>query len=159
MSKRVKIDNSLETQAKCIGMKTDLQSLPKISHEIDGNRYQVVDCFSQLPKYCNGSLDFIIEPSTIEYLSLSDSFLILKLKVVEFDDGGKELKEIGTNNISLIPFISQTIIKQLQLQINNEDVYSAINTYYAYEAYLQTILNLSEAEHERYLSTALPFFK
>ena len=71
--KKVKCANSF--------LETDL-SLPK-SREIESNRLQVVETISQLPKYLKGgSLDFFIEPNAVENISLIESFLHLKFRVI-----------------------------------------------------------------------------
>ena len=129
----------------------DLQQLPPLNTQVESSRLQTVECHSQLPKYLTGgSLQFLVEPSSLEYTSLHESFIYLKIKGIKILDN-KESKFEEDDRTAYIPFISNTIFKQLRMSINDHEISSSLNEYFAYESMIQALCYISkEVQETRY---------
>ncbi len=127
----------------CSNSLLDLQSLPPYEDNIEANRTQIVESNTQLPTYIDGgSLDFYIEPSSVECTSLLESYLHTELSVIKLDDSSKEQKVTAEDLVSYIPFISNSMFKGISMMINDEEISTTIQNYHAYEAYVNTVLKL-----------------
>ena len=143
--------------AKCANsfLETDLL-LPK-SREIESNRIQVVETTTQLPKYLKGgSLDFFIEPNAVENISLIESFLHLKFRVIKYENGTEKNLE-DKDAVSVVPFIANSLFKGVSLWIGDEQVTLSLEQYQQFEGYVNSLLHLSQEEQKRYLDGAALF--
>ena len=132
------------TAGQCSNVLLDLNSLPPQEDSIIENRTHPIETFSQLPKYVDGgSLDFHIEASSVECISLIESFLYLRLKVVKFNKKNEE-QPIGKDDlVSYSPFVGNTLFKAISMKINDEEISQTAENYHSYEAYLNAVLHLT----------------
>lgn len=122
--------------------------------EIEENRLQVIECYTQLPKNLNGgSLDFLIEPSNTENICLLESFLHLQLRVVKYVNGAEQYLE-NKDLVSYVPFISNSLFKGVTVSMNDEELTMTMEQYQAYEGLVNTILHLSREEQRTFLDGA-----
>lgn len=135
-------------------METNFQTVLPFKNDIESSRYQPIECFSQIPRYLNGSLDFYIEPSTTEYINLKDSFLAITLKGVSIEDNITEKPLDGNVNIGYEPFIGQTLFKQINLSINDEEISRSWSNLYDYETMIKTLVFLSKEDIKNKLGGA-----
>ena len=123
----------------------DLTSLPPMEDNIVANRLQPVDTHSQLPKLVDGgSIDFHVDASSTECISLLESFLYFQLKVVKYNANGDEEKVVKEDKVSYSPFVMSSIFKNISMKINDEEISQSADNYHAYEAYVNTLVQLSK---------------
>ena len=133
------------TQGTCTNKLLDLSSLPPHEDSIVDNRIHKIETYSQLPKYVDGgSLDFFVEPSSIESISLFESYLYYEIRVVKINKKNEEVAVEAENDlVSYIPFITNTLCKSISMKINDEEIGQSIENYHAYESYLNAVLHLT----------------
>ncbi len=140
------------TAGECTNSLLDLSSLPAREDSIVSNRLHPIDTFSQLPKYVDGgSIDFHTDASSIESISLLESFLYFEMKVVKFDKNNNERKLVTTDKVSYSPFIMNSLFKNINMKINDEEISQSAENYQAYEAYVNTVLQLSRTAQRNLL--------
>ena len=143
------------TQGACSNSLLDLNSLPPVEDSIVGNRLHPIESYSQLPKYVDGgSIDFYVEPSSIECTSLLDSFMYMDLRVIKLNDKYEEEMIEPEDLVSYSPFIAQTIFKSISMKINDEEINESVENYYGYEAYLNSVLHLTRNSQRQILDGA-----
>ena len=126
----------------CTNRKLDLLSLPRVEENISDSRMEVVDPLSHLPKLCGsgGDICFHVAKNDTEVISLFDSFLLLKLRVIKLDDQGNEQFIEIDDLVSYSPYISQSLFRSLQITVNNQPLYENADVYFAYKAFALTML-------------------
>jgi len=116
----------------------NLFSLPPTNTTVDFSLYAEYPPIVPVPD-SHAKLEFKIEGNANQYLDLDDSFLYLRVKVVNSD--GSDLKdgaEIGTTNLFM-----HSLFSQCDVSIKNKLV-STSNNMYPYKAYLEYLLSFGE---------------
>ncbi len=140
------------TAGECSNSMLDLSSLPAQENSIVSNRLHPIDTFSQLPKYVDGgSIDFHADASSIESISLLESFLYFEMQVVKFDADNHEKQLVVSDLVSYSPFIMNSLFKNISMKINDEEISQSAENYQAYEAYVNTVVQLSRTAQRNLL--------
>jgi len=132
----------------------DLTLMPDIEKSIIDSRLHPINCFTALPKMCDGYIEFIISNS-LENIDLFNSFLHLELQVVKESPTG--YIPIDDESVSPIAFLGATLFSQVEVKINNETI-SELNQNYHYQAYISTVCDLTKFAHKNQLSGAMALF-
>ena len=138
---------------KCTNKKLDLLSLPAVEENIVESRLDTIESLTQLPKLCGsgGDLCFHVSRNDTEVLSLFDSYLQLKLRVIKLDEQGNEQFIVGTDMVAYSPYISQSLFRSLQITANNQPLYENADVYFPYKAFALTMLYTGENTQRAYL--------
>jgi hypothetical protein len=124
-----------KNSAPAIRSQVDIFSLPPTDTTTDFSMY--AEYRSNLnTDDSNSNLEFKIIGNSSQYLDLQDSFLYLKVKVVNED--GSDLKtgqEISTTNLFL-----HAMFSQCDVLIKNK-LFSTSNNLYPYKSYIETLLS------------------
>ncbi len=111
-------------------------------------RVQYVDYHSAAPLNDGGPIQFVIPPTSNQFIDLRRTLLHVEAKIVRKD--GKALvvadDKFGPVNLTLHSLFSQVDV-ELQQQLVSS------NQHYGYKAYLETILGFDKAANDTYLNT------
>ncbi len=106
---------SMKTQGVCSSKLLDTESFPEELRDILNNRLQEVFPFTALPKLITQQhLEFYIELSSIDFICLQESFLMLRINIVHVNDStGLEEKLEPDEDISILNFPAQMLFSGL----------------------------------------------
>ena len=126
----------------CTNRQLDLLSLPPVEENIEESRMEVVESLSNLPKLCGngGDICFHIAKNETEVISLFESFLQMKLRVIKLDDQGNEKYTDAEDIVSYSPLIAQSLFRSLQITANNQALYENADVHFPYKAFTLMML-------------------
>ncbi|MCP4653450.1 MAG: hypothetical protein GY858_08760, partial [Candidatus Omnitrophica bacterium] len=147
---------SVKMQGVCSSKLLDTESLPSELKDILDNRLQEVFPFTALPKLITQQhLEFYIEPSSVDFNCLQESFLTLRISIVSINaTTGQEEKLEPGKDISILNFPAQMLFSGLRIYIQDEPIMD-LHENYAYEMYVNTLLHMSTESQRAYLGGAL----
>jgi len=145
-------------------LKTELElfSLPPTQASIEETRYVEYQPTTSLDK--GGPVDFYIPPNDKEYLDLQNTFLYMKMKIL--DENGDALKtKISDDDTGVPPksmvypinYIHATCFKTVEVLLNNTSC-SSNDTMYPYRAYFEALLTYGKQAKEEQLVSGM-FYK
>lgn len=119
-----------------IRSQVDLFSIPSTDTTCDYSVYSEYQPSVNVQD-CNSKLEFKIGANSTQYLDLNDSFLYLKVKVVNKKDGSNiaVASKLSTSNLFL-----HSLFSQLDVYFNSKLI-STSNNAYPYRAYIETLLS------------------
>ena len=123
-----------ENHLVCTSSDTDLFTPPFVQNDIQHGIYEDIFPISKLDD--SGPVTFSLENSSDKFLDLANSYFKFKLRILKSD--GSKLGE--KDNVAPINYIVNTMFDQIDVSLNNTTVSTSNNTY-AYQAYLETLLN------------------
>lgn len=97
-----------------------------------------------------GSLKFMIH-GTDWFLDLSDSFVVMKLKLIGKNSANKTptFTDLKDTKLSVVNNIAHSIFQNIRVKVGNQ-IITFNDTDYAYKSYLQILLNGNKDAHNRY---------
>lgn len=136
-----------ETSKPSVCSEIDLFSLPPTDTSIDTSYYADYKSIVNIQD-ANAKLEFRIQGSPNHYLDPSDSFIVVKLKVVKSDGSDLSVANANANppvvasNVSVVNCLLHSLFSQCEVFLANQLV-SSSNNCYAYKAYLESLLKCS----------------
>lgn len=138
-----------ENSSPSITSQCDLFSLPSTDTTIDTSYYTEYKPVVNIQD-SNAKLEFRIPGSPSQYLDPSDSFLVVRVKVVKADGTNLSLETAGSGNspgtpatdVSVVNCFMHSLFSQCDVYLANQIV-SSSNNCYAYKAYIESILKSS----------------
>ena len=127
----------------------DLFSTRSYQNELFGAEYITVRPSNPLG---NGPIDFVVKESR-EYFDLSETVLIIKVKVVNADGSYIARVDDGKDNVALINNAMHSIFSDVQVMINSKPVEGVPDGMYPYKAYINNLFKYSkEAQTQQLFS-------
>ena len=128
----------------------DLFNLPPTQTQVSDGVWDTIKAESN---YSTGTVTFEIKGSSNQYLNLAESELQIRCQVVNKTTGKKvDLKE--SKLVGVVNNFMSSIFNQVQVKLNNVPSENS-NSYYAYRAYIENLLNHSEEAKKTYLQNCL----
>ena len=150
-----------EDSMEILKSELELFSVPPTQTSIEETRF--VEYFPQT-SLGHGPVEFHIPPNDKEYLDLQNSFLYMKLRIL--DEEGEMLKPIVSPSDKSIPtesivfpvnYIHAACFKTVEVLIGNKSC-SSNDTLYPYRAYFETLLSYGKNTKEEQLAVSM-FYK
>ena len=150
-----------EDSLEILKSELELFAIPPTQTSIEETRF--VEYYPQT-SLGHGPVEFHIPPNDKEYLDLQNSFLYMKIRIL--DEDGEMLKPIVSSSDKSIPtesivfpinYIHATCFKTVDVLIGNKSC-SSNDTMYPYRAYLETLLSYGKSSKEEQLATSM-FYK
>jgi hypothetical protein len=98
-----------------------------------------------------GLLEFTIPGTSTSYINLACSFLQIQGKIIK--GNGEEISK--TDDVAFINLPLQTFWRQIDISLQQNIISHRVGTNYAYKAYLDTLLNVSEKKQINQLSSQI----
>ena len=124
----------------------DLFSLPPTQTQVSDGVWDTIKAESN---FSTGTVTFEIKGSSNQYLNLAESELQIRCQLVN--------KKTATNvdlttdkAVGVVNNFMSSIFNQVQVKLNNVPSENS-NSYYAYRAYIENLLNHSEEAKDTYL--------
>ena len=150
-----------EDSMEILKSELELFAVPPTQTSIEETRF--VEYYPQT-SLGHGPVEFHIPPNDKEYLDLQNSFLYMKIRIL--DEDGETLKPIVSSSDKSIPresvvfpinYIHATCFKTVEVHIGNKSCTSN-DTLYPYRAYFETLLSYGKNSKEDQLAASM-FYK
>lgn len=137
----------------------ELFSIPPTQASIERTRYVEFQPTTTLDR--GGPVEFFIPANDKEYLDLRNSFLYMKMRIL--NEKGEPLKAKTSDEDATIPnksivypinYIHATCFKTVEVLLNNKSC-SSNDTMYPYRAYLEMLLNYDKQTKDEQLAAAM----
>lgn len=148
-----------EDSLEILKSELELFSIPPTQASIEETRYVEYRPTTTLDK--SGPVEFYLPPNDKEYLDLQNTFLYLKMRIL--DDSGNALKAKTSTSDATIPnasivypvnYIHAACFKTVEVQLNNKSC-SSNDTMYPYRSYFESLFTYSKASKEEQLIAAM----
>jgi len=137
----------------CANSMLDLTSMPSIERAIEETRLQPINCYTPLPRICEGFIEFIIDSGW--NIDLFNSYLDLDLQVVkETPTGHIPIKD---EKVTPVALLGATLFNHIEVKINNELI-PEFSKNYMYQAYISVLCDLTKFSRSKQLSGDLNLF-
>ena len=150
-----------EDSMEILKSELELFSIPPTQTSIEETRFVEYYPTTSLG---HGPVEFHIPPNDKEYLDLQNSFLYMKIRIL--DEDGEPLKAAVSQSDKSIPqksivfpinYIHATCFKSVEVLMGNKSC-SSNDTMYPYRAYLETLLSYGKQTKEEQLAVSM-FYK
>ena len=145
------IEKSDVDHLDCTLSDTDIFTPAFVQKDIQHGFFEEIFPISKLSD--SGPVEFFLENATDKFLDLANSYVKFKLRIKKTDGG-----DLGDGDIvAPINYILGTMFGQVDVKLNGTTISTSNNTY-AYQAYLETLLNYGIDAKKSQLQMGL-FFK